>query len=428
MRITAENFKQVDAIIEKYADQLDFGVKIPSSEYEQRYEKTWKKMEKLGIDVGFFYWYREYPGDGVYLTGYNPTLERASGVIAVGKRPLLLVGPESGLLNKETGLNLEARFVEEFTFPGEYYEGVTLEKIADVVPSYVGKPIKTIGYMTAYDYIPCEYFEVFTKHLAPQAKVVDATNILIDLRYEKSEAEFKCMKQADIIASAGVRAMLAVTKPGLRELQIAAVADYVVKSLGGDGYGFETIVNSGQRCSMVIGPATNKIIKEGEIVQIGCCPSYQCYKGICRRAFVAGSRSKIQEQYFEFLNEGYRRAEEELRNVAKNNLPSNRIDLAAREFFKTQEINGKNMAAYHFFSSAHGTGLTECAEKQLIHPYKEIYYGNNIGVMIDLGVYLYPDESICGGTVENAFFKRGAEIERITDVPDDVQGLVGKGL
>jgi hypothetical protein len=86
------------------------------------------------------------------------------------------------------------------------------------------------------------------------------------------------------------------------------------------------------------------------------------------------------------------------------------------------------MAAYHFFSSAHGTGLTEASEKQLIHPYREIDYGNNIGIMIDLGVYLYPDVDICGGCVESAFFKRGTEIESPTDLPTDVQELVGKGL
>jgi Xaa-Pro aminopeptidase len=428
MRLTPEDIQRVDLIIGQYSEKLDLGFKIPDSEYQQRYEKVWKEMEKQGIDLGFYYWYREYPGDGLYLTGYNPTLERASGVIAAGKKPMLLVGPESGLLNKETGLNLETRFVEEFTLPGEYYEGVKIEKLVDVVREYMGKPIASIGYMTAYDYIPCEYFEVFTKRLAPDAGVVDATAILADLRYEKSENEFRCMKQADTIANAGVRAMLAVARAGLRELQIASVADFVIKALGGEGYGLETIVNSGQRCATVIGPATNKIVQEGEIMQIGCSPSYRGYKGVCRRAFVAGERSEVQKKYFVLMNEAYEKAVLELKNVAKNNLSSSRIDLAAREFFATKEINGKNMGAYHFFSSAHGTGLTECMEKQLIHPYKEIYYGNNIGIMIDLGVYLYPDTSICGGTVESAFFKRGAEIECVTDLPTDVQALVGKGL
>ena len=50
-----------------------------------------------------------------------------------------------------------------------------------------------------------------------KVEVVDASDILSDLRYEKSENEFKCMEQADIIASAAVRAMLAVVRPGIRE-------------------------------------------------------------------------------------------------------------------------------------------------------------------------------------------------------------------
>ena len=97
-------------------------------------------------------------------------------------------------------------------------------------------------------FCPGQIHKVFTQDVAPEAEVVDASDILADLRHEKSENEFACMAVADKIACAAARAMLAVVKPGLRESQVAAVADYVVESLGGDGYGFETIVNSGDRC------------------------------------------------------------------------------------------------------------------------------------------------------------------------------------
>lgn len=428
MIITNEDMKKVNAIIEYYSDKVDLTAGIPLEEYAQRYEKVWKKLEEKGLDYGFFYWYREMPGDGVYLTGYNPTLERASGIIAPGKRPALLVGPESGLLAEEVGLNLEMHFVDAFTLPGEYYEGVTSEGMTECIQKYVGKEIKRIGCMTANDIIPCELYRLFTSEVAPEAEFVDASDILADLRYEKSENEFKCMENADIIASAAVRAMLAVAKPGLRETQVAAVADYVIKSLGGDGYGFETIVDSGLRCKTIIGPATNKVIQEGEIVQIGCSPSYNCYKGVCRRAFVAGERNEMQKQYFDILGQGFRLAADELARVCATGESTHTIDLNPRQFYATKEIDGRKVSDYHYFSSAHGTGLTECLEKQLIHPFREIYYGENIGIMIDMGIYHYPVADICGGCVENAFHKRGKEVRCLTDVPVDVQDLVGKGL
>ena len=235
MFLTNEDMQKVTRILEHYEKEIDLTTTIPLEEYEARYEKVWKRMEEKGIDVGFFYWFCEMPGDGAYLTGYNPTLEKASGAIAPGKRPVLLVGPESALLAEEVGLHLETHFVDTFTIPGEYYEGVT-----------------------------------------------------------------------------------------------------------GDS--------------------------------------------------------------------------------------SHTVDLKARQFYATKFIDGKKMSDYHHFSSAHGTGLTECLEKQLIHPYREIYYGNNIGIMLDKGVYHYPHKDICGGCVESAFHKRGTGVVCLTDLPADVQELVGKGL
>ena len=48
--------------------------------------------------------------------------------------------------------------------------------------------------------------------------------------------------------------------------------------------------------------------------------------------------------------------------------------------------------------------------------------------MLDLGCYGYPDEQIAGGCVENAFLKKGNTVIACTDLPVDVQELVGKGI
>lgn len=428
MRLTSEDTAKIFRILKRYEKQLDLSKKISHTEYHTRYKKVWAELDKRNIDLGFFFWYREMPGDGLYLTGYNPNIERASGVITGGKPPMLLAGPESGILAKEVGLGLETNFVEEFSIPDEYYEGVTCGDLPDVIRRYVGKNISTVAYMTSYDLIPAKFYDVLTHDIEKGVTVLDATDILEELRYEKSDAEFECMKQADIIACAAVRAMLAVIKPGMRESELAAVGDFAVKTLGGTGYGVETMIMSGERNRSVIGPASNKIMEQGEIIQIGISPSYEGYKGVCRRALVLGERSDVQRQYFDIMNNGYQRAVEELRNVVENDLPNNRIDLAARNYFNTQQIEGVNMKSCHFYSTCHGTGLTECLEKLVIHPEKPQHYGENVGIMLDLGVYGHPNTLICGGCVESAFFKRGRTLISLTDVPTDVQDLVGVGL
>lgn len=426
--IDCTDMNKVLDIIRAYASRIDLTIKIPLCEYEERYKRVWEAMQARNIDLGFFFWYREMPGDGMYLTGYNPTIERASAVITPGKPPMLLVGPESGILSREVGLNLETHFTTEFSIPDEYYEGVICDSLSEVTRSYVGRPIKTIAYMSSYDLIPAKFIDVLRNDINTDVELVDASDILADLRYEKSENEFQCMRQADMIASAATRAMLAVAKPGMRETEIAAVADFVVKALGGCGYGNETIVAAGERCRSIIGPASNRVISEGEIVQIGVSPSYEGYKGVCRRAFVMGERSEVQKRYFEIMNTGFRIAVEEMKNVVENDLPINRIDIAPREYFATQQIEGYNMKKCHFYSTCHGTGLTECLEKQVVHPHRPVRYGKNVGIMLDLAQYGHPNPEISGGCVEDAFFKKDKTLIHLTDLPVDVQHLVGKGL
>lgn len=426
MKLTIQDMEKVFGIIKHYEPKIDRNYSIPLEEYEIRYQKVWKELESRHIDLGFFFWYREMPGDGIYMTGYNPTIERASGVIAPGKRPMLLAGPESGILSKEVGLNLQTEFVNEFSIPDEYYEGVERGDLQKIIADYAGE-IRTIGYMTFDDQIPAKFMN-FLHTAFGEVQVIDATDILEELRYEKSDSELRCMKYADTIANAAIRTMLAVAQPGISESELAAVGDFTVKALGGCGYGFETIVNSGDRCRTVIGPATNRIIQEGEMVQIGVSPSFVGYKGVCRRAFVMGKRNAVQEEYFQVMNEAYRRAEQAIHETAEKNLGSNHIDLAARNYLDSQTIDGVNGKSLHFYSTCHGTGLTECNEKMVITPTKTTRYGKNVGIMLDLGVYGHPNTDVCGGCVEDAFIKYGNHAEKFSDMPIDVQELVGKGL
>ncbi|HHU53902.1 MAG TPA: M24 family metallopeptidase [Clostridiaceae bacterium] len=428
MRITKEDFLNIEKIIDLYQKKIDLNFTISKPEYERRYKEVWKLLEEHDVDFAFYYWYREHPADGVYLTGYNPTLERASGIISPNKRPMLLVGPESGILAEETGLNLPTAFVDEFAFPGEYYEGVELKEMLSEVKTYVGHDIKKIACLTQHDYIPCEYYEKFTYGMNPDAEVVNLSEEYRNIRFNKSDEEFLALEYADIIASAATRAMLAVSRPGLRELQIAAVGDYVAKALGAESYGCETIVTSADRCRTVIGPATNRVIQEGDIVQISSSPSFQCYKGMCRRAFVMGTPSQLQEEFFEILVEGYEIAKNTLARICETGESNALVDLEPRTYFGTKELDGENMADYHFFSDSHGVGLSECLEPMLVHPYIEQYYVENCGMRIDLGLYLHPNTEICGASIESSFEKKGRKLRCTTDLPANVQSLVGKDI
>ena len=74
MFLTSHDYEKVERVIRYYEEKLDLSVRIPKEEFSARHEKVWGKLKERGMDFGFFFWYREMPGDGIYLTGYNPTL------------------------------------------------------------------------------------------------------------------------------------------------------------------------------------------------------------------------------------------------------------------------------------------------------------------------------------------------------------------
>ena len=186
MGISTMEFERVMKIVKAYEGRIDKDFKIPPEEYEVRYRNVWKRLEEKEIDMGFFFWYREMPGDGIYLTGYNPTIERASGVIAPGKRPLLLAGPESGILSKEAGLGLDTSFVNEFSIPDEYYEGVERDELNEVISRYIGHEIKRIGYMTSDDVVPAKFMDFLHTSFGKQRMSLSAWNRRTPLPVQQS--------------------------------------------------------------------------------------------------------------------------------------------------------------------------------------------------------------------------------------------------
>ena len=65
MNLTEKDWKKITKIIQAYEEKIDKDFKIPLSEYEERYEKVWEQLRDRGIDMGFFFWYREMPSPGI---------------------------------------------------------------------------------------------------------------------------------------------------------------------------------------------------------------------------------------------------------------------------------------------------------------------------------------------------------------------------
>ena len=150
------------------------------------------------------------------------------------------------------------------------YSVVAVDTIKDL--GYEGGKIGIVGLIgagyAAEGSIPYMTFQNL-KSLLPKAKFVDATNILTKARMIKSKEEIAMIEKASELANMEINTALKMLKPGIRERDIMVEMDYVSMKAGAEfGRDHWTLLNSGEGYP-VNHRDTNKIIQNGEILQLG---------------------------------------------------------------------------------------------------------------------------------------------------------------
>jgi Xaa-Pro aminopeptidase len=136
-------------------------------------------------------------------------------------------------------------------------------------------------------------FEVFKSHILPKARAVPAAPVLSRLRMLKEPVEIECMRAAARVAEVGMARARDVLRAGLREIDIAGEAEYAMRKAGAEGWASPTYVASGARSAIAHGPASPKVIEQGDVVQVHVAPVVSGYTvDLCRTLFVANASSE----------------------------------------------------------------------------------------------------------------------------------------
>src|SRR5204862_7102864 len=156
--------------------------------------------------------------------------------------------------------------------------------------------------------------------------VVDAQEVYYRIKYEKSEAEMRLIRDANVIADAMMRSMLAVLRPGLLETQVAAWAYFVGRELGAEEMGWDVMVGANEANRTLIGKALNRPIGRGDWVHLGVAPKRGGLNSCCRRSVVAVERpadvTADQEYWLQLVEEAYEVGLDAYRRVAADGLPA----------------------------------------------------------------------------------------------------------
>lgn len=399
--------------IQQYVKQLpkvDLTQRVPGSEFEARIRRVRQALRRRGLDVGLAYGNEWRPGDTGWLTGYDPHIESTACLVGPEK-VLVLGGPEGMHFALETMQVGEYRNVEEFKIPDEDYPGIPFQSLAELLGEACGHAPKTIGLLTLKSNLSQGMVDLVKG--STRASLVDASDLLLKMRYHKSPAELEMIRTAAQITSAAMEVMLKTIRPGMRELEVAAYADFVMKWMGADRLGVNTQVQSGKRAVTLIGRATNKVIEKGEMVGLGVSARYDGLAACVRRTVVAGG--KPNEKQRRLIEEATRAFELSMKKFRYNGLACN-VDLTARKYLHRFGVG-------MFYSEVHNVGWTECQEGYgAATQYSRYRFPKGIASQLDVGIYAVdafglPSEEV-GFTVEDPFMiDYAGKTHRLTAIP-----------
>jgi len=439
-----DEFEKVLRVLET-TPAVDKGFAIPREEFQARQRKVAAAVEDLGLSVGFVFSDQHYCGDVPYLGGNtNITIEQVAGAVGRGGFHLI-AGLEGGYVAEQLAerAGVAVHKVEMLQLADEKYP-IRAERLEAVLEAAAGGPVRRIGLLTPRQVVPDSVVS-YLEELVGRKDVVDAQLPYQRIKYEKSDAEMRLIRDANVVADAMMRAMLAVLKPGMLETQVAGWAYLVAKELGSEENGWDVIVGANTANRTLIGKALNRPIREGDYVHLGVAPKRDGLHACLRRSVVAvDSPAKVTEEqryWFRLVEEGFRVGLDAYRDVARHGRPARLQEEALVRFFasRSEEVSrriGKriDLERQKPYTGTHNAGYTECQEFYgaiTLESHEPL--GRQIVTMLDValrGIGDRWDDVVIPGfdfvVVESTLGKFGPEVEVFNRVPVSVQELVGR--
>ncbi|MCS7363862.1 MAG: Xaa-Pro peptidase family protein [archaeon GB-1867-035] len=258
---------------------------------------------------------------------------------------------------------------------------MSVERSADI-PEYLLSTLKEhgilhgkIGVEENYLSIPL-YMELTSK--GDTYNFVFASKIIRQLRSVKDKNEIELIRRALQIAEHGMKAAIDAVDDGLREIDIAAEAEYAMRKAGAEWFSFETIVASGKRSAFPHGFSSQKIVRNGELVVIDIGAKYCGYCSDITRTVVVGSSRKDYDEMFNCIVSAIESALETIREGVK----ASDVDAAARRV-----ISERGYGEYFTHGLGHGVGLNVHEGPRVSSQSSDILQAGNV-ITIEPGIYI----------------------------------------
>ncbi|MCG3148656.1 MAG: hypothetical protein PCFJNLEI_02101 [Verrucomicrobiae bacterium] len=415
---------------------------VSTEEFVARQKRVYEGIKQAGCEVGFVFSDEHYNGDVPYLGGNtNISVEQVAGVI--GQTGFHIVaGLEGGYIAEQLAPRAKAivHKAELLQLADEKYP-IRAERLEDIIEAAADGKVDRIALLTPRQVIPAGVVD-YLENLFGKENVVDAQLIYFKIKNLKSDREMELIRDANVIADAMLRAMLAVIKPGMYETQVAGWAYHVGMELGAEENGFDIMVGANEANRTLIGKALNRRINEGDWVHLGVAPKRDGLTSCLRRSIVVGQPTADQRWWFDFVNEAYATGYAAYVDIVKHNKPAKFQEQALVDYFRsrTAEVNARfglnipDLSAFKPYTGTHNSGYTECQEFYgAITLESEEPLDRQVVTMLDVAIRGIGDHwnakmlPVDYVVIENTLGKFDKKVVQFNRVPNDCQPLVCSG-
>jgi Xaa-Pro aminopeptidase len=144
-----------------------------------------------------------------------------------------------------------------------------------------------------------DWFMTKVRQKVPGIQFKDLDPILDAMRMVKSEQEIALMRTSTRIAAEGLMEAMRSAEPDMYEYELEAIADYVFRKNNAQGPAYFALVASGQNAFWPHYHASQRQIKDGDLVLFDYAPDYKYYSSDVTRMFpITGKFTPDQRELY----------------------------------------------------------------------------------------------------------------------------------
>ncbi len=323
---------------------------IPDHEYKERVQRAAAILRRKGLDALIVNSNESDYANARYFSGFWPLFERCGVAISAAGDAALMVGPESREFGGDRN-KLDKIFVLKAYREGAdpSYPELQADSFTDVFKAIgvTGKKIRlgVASYLDTSVTIMEAIREAF-----PEAEIVNAGDIMVELRSIKSESELACLREGYRIAELASQQVIKEIRPGMTELQMVGVAERVVYEQGAEYEGLPMYVFSEASTRHAISRSSYRQFQKGDIVQLNLSAKIDGYSAAIGYPVVLGKLEGHRRDVVLFGREAHFWSEKQIKaGVMASDI--------AKGFYKYYADNG--YAKNYVYGPLHGTGMIE---------------------------------------------------------------------